>query len=109
MKTIFSIFGLLVVFLVMLSVEISGKPIFSHIYGVISPATKSAQNATQKFFSKSVDSTQTYSKKLFNNSEPRVRDAVKSKLSSTKKMVSEPAEKITDEEKKELDQLIKNH
>lgn len=109
MKTLFSIFGLLVVLLLFLSIEINDKPIFAHIYKIISPATQYAQNTAEDLFSKSVDSTQTYSKKLFNNSEPKVRDAVKSKLSSTKKMVAEPAERITEDEKKKLDQLIKNH
>lgn len=108
MKTIFSIFGLLVVFVFLLSIEVGNKPLFSHIYGFISPVTKSAQNATENALSKSFDSTEAYTKKLFNNSVPKLKDSVKSQLSSQKKG-AEPAERITKGEKQELDQLIKGH
>lgn len=110
MKTILKIFGLLFGFLLFLTIEIKDKPIFTHIYGVISPATQYAQNTTEDFFARSFSSTQTYSKKLFDNSVPKVKDSVKSKLSAQKKiLVEEPAERITEKEKAELDQLIKNH
>lgn len=110
MKTALKIAGLLFGFLLFLTIEIKDKPIFSHIYGVISPATQYAQNATEDFFSRSVDSTETYSKKIFNNSVPKVKDTVKSKLAAQKKiLIEEPAERITEQEKKELDSLIKNH
>lgn len=109
MKTLFSIFGLLVVFVFLLSIEVGNKPLFNHIYGFISPVTKSVQDATQDTLNKSMDQTQAYTKKLFNNSVPKFKDTVKSKLSSNKKLGAEPAETITHKEKKELDQLIKNH
>lgn len=39
-----------------------------------------------------------------------MKDSVKSRLSSNKKIeAGEPAEKITDQDKAELDDLIKNH
>jgi hypothetical protein len=101
--------GLLLGFLFFLCITISSKPIFNHIYGLISPATSYVQNATEDFFSRSVSGTRTYSKKLFDNSVPKLRDSVGSKLSSNLKKVNEPEEKITHEEKAELDQLIKNH
>ena len=110
MKTILQIFGLLFGFLLFLTIEINDKPIFSHIYRVISPATQYAQNATEDFFARSFSSSKTYSKKLFDNSVPKVKDSVKSKLAAHKKtIVEEPAEHITKEDKQELDQLIKNH
>jgi hypothetical protein len=109
MKTLIFTPILLMGFFLFLSINIKQKPIFSYIYEVISPATKAAQNATEDFFSKSLSSTKTYSKKLFDNSVPKVRDSVKSKMSATQKTVSEPLEKITDIDKRELDQLIKNH
>lgn len=80
-----------------------------HIYGVISPATSYVQKSTEDFFNRSVAGTQTYSKKLFDNSTPKFKDSVKSKLSGQLKKGGEPEEKITREEKAELDQLIKNH
>jgi len=111
MKTALKICGIIIGFFVFLSITVKNKPIFNYIYEVTSPATKFAQNATEEFFGRSVNSTEEYSKKLFDNSVPKVRDAVDSKLSSTLKRAAatEPEEKILESEKKELDQLIKNH
>jgi hypothetical protein len=104
-KTTALLFG----FLLLLSITVKNQPLFIHIYGIISPVTKYAQNETEKFFAKSFSSTQSYSKKIFENSVPKLKDSVQSKLSSRQKTGGEPAEKITHKEKKELDQLIKNH
>lgn len=101
-KTVLKVFGLLFGFLLFLSIEIKEKPIFTYIYKGISPATRYAQEATESFFGRSVASTQVYSKKLFDNSIPNVKGTAKS-------FVKAPSEKITDSEKEELDQLIKNH
>lgn len=102
--------GIAIAIVLLLSITVKDRPLFSHIYEMISPATKSAQNATESFIQKSFSSTQTYSKKLFDNSVPKVKDSVKSKLSSSsRKQVAEPAERITEEEKAQLDDLIKNH
>jgi hypothetical protein len=111
MKTAFKISGLLIGFLLFLSITVNNKPIFHHVYNVISPATIYAQNATAAFFDRSVNSTETYSKKLFDNSVPKLKDSVDSKLASTLKKAAkaEPEEKIMESEKRELDQLIKNH
>lgn len=95
--------------ILMLSITINNRPIFSFIYETISPATKSGQALVMNLFDKSLERTQDYSKKLFDNSIPKVGDAVRSQLSSQTKNVAEPAEKILDEEKAELDQLIKTH
>lgn len=99
---------LLVVFVFLLSINIQGRPVFSHIYKFISPATKHAQQSAEDLMEKSLSTTRKYSKKLFDNSVPRMKDSVKSKLSSTQRE-GEPAEKITEKEKSELDALIKNH
>lgn len=105
--------GILVGFFLFLSVTVKNKPIFYYVYDVTSPATKYVQSATENFFDRSVNSTEKYSKKLFDNSIPKVKDSVDSKLSSTLKRAAatgaEPEEKILESEKKELDQLIKNH
>lgn len=102
-------FGIMIATVLLLSITIKDKPLFSYIYDVISPATKAGQSTITSLFDKSLEGTQDYSKKLFDNSVPKVKDAVKSQLASQKKNVAEPAEKILDEEKEELDQLIKNH
>lgn len=109
MRFLLGIFGSFFATVLFLSIEIADKPIFGHIYKTISPATKSAQRSLENFFDSSVDKTQRYSKKLFQNSVPKFSDSVKSKMSATKRHVGEPAEKITHKEKEELDELIKSH
>lgn len=110
MKTALGIFGIFVSTVFFLSIQIKDKPIFGHIYYFISPATKTAQRATEDFFGTSVNKTKDYSRQLFDNSVPRMKDSVKSKMSSRGKVKDgEPAERITKEEKEELDSLIKSH
>jgi hypothetical protein len=110
MKTALKSLGLCILFLLALSLTVDNKPLFSYVYEVISPGTKIAQNATQEFLKRSVKNTQTYSKKLFDNSVPRARDAVKPTFFVSQNLeVEHPAEKITDEEKSQLENLIKNH
>jgi hypothetical protein len=106
MKTAIRIFGIFIATILFLSIEIGGKPIFGHIYKVISPMTKSAQKVTEGFFDSSVDQTQDFSKKLFENSVPKVKDSVRSKMSGFQ---NQPLEDITGKEKQELDALIKSH
>jgi hypothetical protein len=106
MKTTLRVFGIFVATILFLSIEIGREPIFGHIYNVISPATKGAQKVAENFFGSSVDKTQDFSKKLFENSVPKVKDSVKSKMSAIK---NQPLEDITTEEKQELDELIKSH
>ena len=109
-KSFIKLFVLTITLVLVLSVTVKDKPLFTHIYNFISPATTSAQKATEGFLKSSLSTTQTYSRKLFDNSVPKMKDSVKSRLSSNKKMeVAEPAERITDSEKAELDDLIKNH
>jgi hypothetical protein len=111
MKDVLKLFGFLVVFYLFLSITIKNKPIFGHVYEITSPATKYAQSEIAYFFDRSILSTEKYSKRLFNNSVPKVRDSVDSKLASNLKSAtsSAPKEDILESEKKELDQLIKNH
>lgn len=109
MKTALKITGLLFGFLLFLSITVNDRPIFHHVYRVISPATKYAQKTTQDFFESSASSTHAYSKKLFDNSVPKLRDSVDSTMSGRQKVKGEPQERISTEDKEELDQLIKNH
>jgi hypothetical protein len=111
MKTALKISGLLIGFFLFLSITVNDRTIFGHIYEVTAPATRYAQSATASFFNRSVNSTEKYSKKLFDNSVPKLKDSVDSKLASTlkKAAAAAPEEKILESEKKELDQLIKNH
>jgi hypothetical protein len=108
MKTIIKTFGLLLGFFLLLSITVKGKPLFTHLYGFISPVANYAQSGIENFFSRSLSSTQTYSKKLFDNSVPRMNDSVKSKLSGSKK-IGAPQEDVSSDDQRQLDQLIKNH
>lgn len=110
MRSFFKLIGILSAFLFFLSINVNGKPIFNSIYKVISPMTLSIQDVTEGFLKRSVSNTKDYSKKIFDNSVPKVRDSVKSKFSANQKnAMSTIEEKITDEDKEELDALIKNH
>lgn len=108
MKIVLGVFGIFIATILFLSIELKGKPIFGHIYNGISPATRAAQKGIENFFGSSMDKTQHYSKKLFDNSNPKLRDSVKSQMSGVKKGKGSPQEHITVEEKEQLDELIKS-
>lgn len=109
MKVAWQIAGLFFLFMIVMCITINERPIFDHIYGVISPATQFAQDTTEDAFAFLGDKTKFYSKKLFSNSVPKLKDSVKSKAAAPKRYVAEPLEKVTDEEKEKLDDLIKSH
>lgn len=100
------IFLLIIGTVLFLSININNKPIFAHIYKVISPATEAAQDSVQAFFSDSFSSTHKVSKQLFDNSVPKVKDKISSKLSAP---AGKPQEQIRREEREQLDELIKDH
>ncbi len=108
-KTAIKLTMLLFIFTFILSFEVGNKPLFSHLYEMVSPASKYAQKKTTVFLEESVSATKNYSRKLFDNSVPKLKDSVKSKLSSQGKIRGgDPAEKITEDEKNQLNDLIKN-
>jgi len=109
MKTVIGIFAIFTATIFFLSIEIGKKPIFGHIYNVISPATRGAQNLAEGFFGTSVNKTQKFSKDLFYNSTPKIKDSVKSKMSSVKNHKGLPQEEIPERDKQKLDELIKSH
>ena len=103
------IFGIFTATVLFLAIEIKGDPIFHHIYTVISPMTLATQDAIERFFDRSMNHTQRYSRKLFENSVPKVNDAIKSKMSGVKKSAQDPTENITESERSQLNDLIKSH
>jgi hypothetical protein len=108
MKSSLHFFGIFLATTLFLAIELNNQTIFSHIYKVISPGTKSAQSAVENFFDNSIHSTRHYSKKIFDNSVPKVKDSVKSKMSGIIKSKNEPLDEIEDRDKEQLDQLIKS-
>lgn len=109
MKTLITIAGVFTLTVLFLCVNIGGKPIFEPIYSVLSHVTVPVQNATVSLLGSAFNSTQDYSRKLFHNSVPKVKDAVKSRASAPVRAGGEPSEVILVEEKEELDELIKSH
>lgn len=108
MKVGLRILGFVVLTILTLSITINDRPIFSYIYGVISPATKLAQKTTGDVVAYSVDGAKNLTKKLFDNSVPK-SDSVKSKLAGIQKTKGEPEEVIEVKEKEKLDDLIKTY
>lgn len=98
-----------------LCLNVNGKPIFYPIYSALSLITVPLQSATESILGSAFESGQDYTKRIFNNSVPKVRDAVKSRasaparLSVNKKTSGEPKEEILPDEREELDDLIKAH
>jgi hypothetical protein len=94
-----------------LCITINNKPIFSHIYEVISPATKATQRGVESLAAASYKSAERFSKKLFSNSVPKVKDSVRSGLSAPQRSPGNgvPQEIIENEDREQLDELIKSH
>jgi hypothetical protein len=109
MKTALQIVGISFLTIFILCLNVNGRPIFEPVYSVLSHVTIPFQNATASLMGSALDSTQNYSRKLFNNSVPKVKDAVKARAAAPMRQSGEPKEVIMVEEKEELDELIKSH
>ena len=109
MKAMLKIFGLIVITTFILSLKVKDQTLFSHVYKFISPGTEKAQKVTQDLFDSSLSTTRKYTKKIFDNSVPKMKDSIRSKLAGQKKNFDTPEEDIKPDEKKELDDLIKSH
>ncbi|HXH31617.1 MAG TPA: hypothetical protein VNJ01_12455 [Bacteriovoracaceae bacterium] len=108
MNTLIRLPAYFVLFVLLLSITVEGKPLFNYIYETISPATQYAQAKTLSLFGSSLTTSKVYAKKLFENSVPSVKKSVDERIASNKKK-GDDLEEITPEEKKGLDNLIKAH
>ena len=109
MKTALQIFGICALTIFVLCMNVNGRPIFEPVYSVLSHMTIPFQKATGSLLTSAFDSTQDYSRRLFNNSVPKMKDAVKSRSAAPIRKSGEPSEQILVREKEELDELIKSH
>lgn len=113
MKSLLKAVGICFLTIFVLCLTINGKPVFEPVYDVLSHLTIPFQKGAESVLASVFNSTQDYSRKLFNNSVPKVKDAVKSRASAPVRnsgaKKSEPSEDILVEEKEELDELIKSH
>ncbi len=105
MKTVIQSLGLLTAFFLILSITVKGTPVFDHLYGLTAPVTRGAQSWVENFLFLSVKNTRTYSKKIFENSLPRVSGG---KLRASNE-VGDSAELVSEKDKERLEALIKNH
>lgn len=107
---VLKVIGICFLTVFVLCLQINGRPIFEPVYSVLSHLTVPFQNGAESVIGSAFDSTQDYSRKIFNNSVPKVKDAVKSRASAPVRSTGgKPSEEILTEEKEELDELIKSH
>ena len=109
MSTILRIIGICCLTIFVLCLNVNGKPIFEPVYSVLSHLTTPFQNAAESLLSSAFSSGQEYSRRIFHNSVPKLKDAVKSRASGPVRKSGAPSEEILIEEKEELDELIKSH
>lgn len=107
MLNLLKVLGISLCLILVLSITVKRRTLFSYIYGVISPLTITVQGATEEFITSSYKTTQSYSKRIFNNSLPRIQDTVKNNLSAPVRSNVDPEEDITASEKQDLDSLIR--
>lgn len=112
MTSLLRAFGICFGFFVFLSITVKNKTIFAHVYSATSTISIPTQNLTVSLFNKASVATTAYTKKLFDNSVPKIKDSVKTKSAATLRnngKFSAPEETILVEEKEQLDDLIKSH
>ena len=85
----------------------SGQHLFDKFYNLVTPYADKAVIATKQ----KISVTKRYSKKLYSNSEPFVKEEVKMKLSGIQKKVHElkkhsPDDSYTDEERERLRKVL---
>ena len=89
----------------LLSIEINDRPIFTHLHGLTSPLTRGAQGLIEGAFGKGYEGTRTVGRQLFNNTLP----AAQSARNLVPKNFKAPEESLSEAEKNELNNLIKNY
>jgi hypothetical protein len=101
MKMIFAAFSIFVATYLLLSIDLSGRPIFSYLYKITAPFSKSIQRSVESLMGKGIVESKEVGGKLFNNSLPKKSTALKKEKA--------PEENLSEAEKIELNSLIKNY
>lgn len=102
MKKLLFALGMFVATFLLLSIELKGKPLFSHLHEFALPATRGFQRGAEKLVGGGLGRTRDVGEQLFNNTIPK--SAVK-----LPEMIKAPEENIPEAQKKELDSLIKDY
>lgn len=105
MKKLVMSLAIFVATYLLLSIEINDRPIFAHLHEWTAPATRGAQDLIQGAFGKGYEGTRSVGKQLFNNTLP----ATQSAQNLVPKNFKAPEESLSEAEKKELNNLIKNY
>ncbi len=107
MKKLIMSLGIFISTYFLLSIDISDRPIFDHLYDITSPMTKSIQRYVEGLMGQSLEGGKDIGEKLFNNSVPKKVNSASKMLAPQKQ--SAPAESLSEAEKQELNSLIKNY
>jgi len=109
MKVTLRAFGFFVMLICLLSITVNKRSLFSYFYAAANPIVSVVQDTTENLVGSAYRATSDYARRLFGNSHPRFKDTVKSKMASSKQMTSEPLEEVHQQDKAQLDDLIKSH
>ncbi len=107
MKKLFMSLGIFISTYFLLSIDISDRPVFAHLYDITSPITKSIQRYVEGLMGQSLEGGKDIGEKLFNNSVPKRLNTAEKILAPQKQTA--PAENLSEAEKHELNSLIKNY
>ncbi len=107
MKKLFMSLGIFISTYFLLSIDISDRTIFAHLYDITSPMTKSIQRYVEGLMGQSLEGGKDIGEKLFNNSVPKKVNSPSKMLAPLKQTA--PAENLSEAEKQELNSLIKNY
>ena len=100
-KLIFASLMFIATFL-LLSIELKGQPLFTHLHQWALPVTRQFQSGAEKFVGSGLNGTRSVGERLFNNSIPAAKNAMP-------QMIKAPEENIPEAQKKELDTLLKDY
>lgn len=91
---------------ILLSITVGDSPLFTKIYRWTSPVTTATQNFIAKMVGSGWESSRTVGRKIFHNSHPK-RAAASS--SSVKTPVVAPQEEVPENDRQQLNDLIKDY
>lgn len=106
MKKLLLAFGMFAATYLLLSIDLSGKTLFEHLYKVTSPLTTSLQRSIERMMGRSYDGTRDVGRKLFNNSLPA---SSRPAQAAGPKNFKAPEESLSEAERSELNSMIKNY
>lgn len=108
MKTLIQIVGSFIISFVVLCLEFNNRPLFYHLYPLMEKPLSYLQGGTSSALSQSWASGKNYAEKIFINSIPVSPDKKKSR-GQTQSFPQPPQEEVSEDDKNQLNDLIKRH